>query len=225
MNGGTIKIITSPDGINWTARTSANNNTYFGVCWSSELSLFTAVSSVSLNDASNNRIMTSPDGINWIARINSNNLNSVCWSPELGIFVACSTSQGLITSSLAGRPPTSYNIFDSSFNSIDSTGNWAIQQVLKSATYTTGTTTPSVLGTNLMYITNNPPTPTIITNFTNGSNGQMLTLIFNDGNTRLSASSLLRLSGGISFNASTNNTLTLINNGSSWLEISRSLNF
>jgi hypothetical protein len=121
------KIITSPDGINWTARTGANNNSYSGVCWSAELGLFVAVGYGS--DASNNRIMTSSNGINWTARTNSNSLLSVCWSPELGIFVASSISAGLETSSLRGRPPTSYNVFDSSFNNIDSSGNWTFNRI------------------------------------------------------------------------------------------------
>ena len=55
--------------------------------------------------------------------------NSVCWSPELGIFaaVANSGSDRVMTSSLKGRPPTSTNVFDSSFNRIDENGNWTFQ--------------------------------------------------------------------------------------------------
>jgi hypothetical protein len=34
-----------------------------------------------------------------------------------------------MTSSLKGRPPTSYNVFDSSFNSIDESGNWTMKQL------------------------------------------------------------------------------------------------
>jgi hypothetical protein len=58
---------------------------------------------------------------------------SVCWSPELGIFVALAQSgtvdQKVMTSSLKGRPPTSYNVFDSSFNSIDESGKWTFLEV------------------------------------------------------------------------------------------------
>jgi len=32
-------------------------------------------------------------------------------------------------SSLSGRPPTSYNVFDSSFNSIDQSGNWTVSKI------------------------------------------------------------------------------------------------
>jgi hypothetical protein len=34
-----------------------------------------------------------------------------------------------MTSSLKGRPPTSYNVFDSSFNSIDESGNWSFSNI------------------------------------------------------------------------------------------------
>jgi hypothetical protein len=58
-------------------------------------------------------------------------LNSICWSPELGIFtaVAISGNNKVITSSLKGRPPTSYNMFDNSFNSIDESGNWTFSNI------------------------------------------------------------------------------------------------
>jgi hypothetical protein len=51
---GTNLIVTSPDGINWTSRTTPNTNTHNGVCWSPELSLFVAVS----NSGTGNRVIT-----------------------------------------------------------------------------------------------------------------------------------------------------------------------
>jgi hypothetical protein len=167
-NNGTNRAMTSPDGINWTSQ-SIPTNELFGVCWSPELGIFVAVNSSGANRVSispdgvvwtsilaplnnwanvcwsaelglfvavanntSNNIMTSPDGIVWTIRTapNSNNLTNICWSPELGIFVAVAvagTSNKAITSSLSGRPPTSYNVFDSSFNNIDSSGNWTIK--------------------------------------------------------------------------------------------------
>ena len=70
--------MTSPDGINWTARTSAADNSWRGVCWASELSLFVAVAYTGTGD----RVMTSPDGINWTARASAadNGWQSVCWA-------------------------------------------------------------------------------------------------------------------------------------------------
>jgi hypothetical protein len=57
--------------------------------------------------------------------------NSVCWSPELGIAAAVANSGAdrVMTSSLKGRPPTSYNIFDNSFNSINESGTWTIRDL------------------------------------------------------------------------------------------------
>ena len=127
-NSGT-GVMTSPTGINqWTSRTAAGTNGWTSVCWSAELGLFVAVSF----SGTGNRVMTSPNGITWSLRTSAadNSWVSVCWSAELGIFVAISTSgtgDRVMTSSLAGRPPTSYNVFDSSFNNIDSIGNWTLK--------------------------------------------------------------------------------------------------
>jgi hypothetical protein len=87
--------------------------------------------------------MTSHNGINWITRTAPTSGGSgVCWSPELGIFAAVAWSGGnrVLTSSLKGRPPTSYNVFDSSFNSIDETGKWTFLNVAISGTMTAGST-------------------------------------------------------------------------------------
>ena len=83
---GANQVMTSPDGITWTTRSSASNY-WLSVCWSPELSLFVVVAS-----SGTNRVMTSPDGINWTARSESeaNAWTSVCWSPELSLFVAVS---------------------------------------------------------------------------------------------------------------------------------------
>ena len=126
---GTNRVTTSPDGINWTLRTAAQANSWISVCWSPELELFVAVG----YDGTNN-VMTSPNGITWTSRLAAelNTWYSVCWSPELGIFAAVSGngSNRVMTSSLKGRPPTSYNVFDSTFNSIDETGKWTFQNIL-----------------------------------------------------------------------------------------------
>ena len=65
--GGTVgtRVMTSPDGINWTSRTEATGTkTWVSVCWSPALGLFCAVASNSATDS----VMTSPDGINWTFR-------------------------------------------------------------------------------------------------------------------------------------------------------------
>ena len=80
-------IGTVPDGAGtWTARTSAADNGWFSVCWSSELSLFCAVST----SGTGNRVMTSPDGITWTPRTSAadNQWYEISWSPELSLFCA-----------------------------------------------------------------------------------------------------------------------------------------
>ena len=54
--------MTSPDGINWTIRSSATDNNWFGITYGN--GLFVAVS----YSGTGNRVMTSPDGINWTIR-------------------------------------------------------------------------------------------------------------------------------------------------------------
>jgi hypothetical protein len=78
--------MTSPDGISWTARSSAADNAWHSVCWSKEVGLFVAVAYT----GTGNRVMTSPDGISWTARSSAadNGWLSVCWSKEVGLFVA-----------------------------------------------------------------------------------------------------------------------------------------
>jgi len=77
--------------------------------------------------------MTSNDGINWTSRLAPITIagRSICWSPELGIFAVVSayTTNKVMTSSLKGRPPTSYNVFDSSFNRIDENGTWDFSNI------------------------------------------------------------------------------------------------
>ncbi len=92
------RVITSPDGINWTLRTGVTN-TWTSVCWSPELLLFVAVGNT--NNTTN--IMYSYDGINWTARnsiigsASSMTFTSVCWSSELYLFAAVSSDRVIIS--------------------------------------------------------------------------------------------------------------------------------
>jgi hypothetical protein len=135
--GGLIVTISS-DGINWTSinlTSDAITNDWWGVCWSPQLEIFVAVGQPG---RVGQKVMISPDGINWTGRSSSNNAfiwKCVCWSPELGIFVAgggdgsTPGTNNIMTSSLKGRPPTSYNVFDSSFNRINENGIWDFSNI------------------------------------------------------------------------------------------------
>jgi hypothetical protein len=87
-DAGTSSVMTSPNGINWTARTVPEDNTWKSVTWSPELNLFVVVAG-----SGTNRVMTSPDGTNWTARAaaEANTWVSLAWSPQLGTFLAISS--------------------------------------------------------------------------------------------------------------------------------------
>jgi hypothetical protein len=138
---GINRVMTSNNGINWNLRSAAETNNWINVCWSPQLELFVAIS-----DNGVNKVMSSPDGINWTSRTAAaaHDWYGICWSPELGIFVSVGNGTiRVMTSSLKGCPPTSYNVFDSSFNSIDETGKWTFQNMAVSTLNVTGTFTNS----------------------------------------------------------------------------------
>ena len=126
--GTSTHVMTSPDGINWTMRsTGVANISWFSVAWSPEESKFVAVASA----CSNFCAMTSSDGITWDAThttspAGNNNYRSVVWSsttvdPDTGLtglFVASSgagTSNRVMTShdgvTWAGRATASNQFF------------------------------------------------------------------------------------------------------------------
>jgi hypothetical protein len=89
---GRHQVMTSPDGLTWTARSASNNNYWADVCWSPSLKLFVAVS-YNVNASPTGvagRVMTSPDGITWTSRTAAaeKHWTSIVWSEELQIFVA-----------------------------------------------------------------------------------------------------------------------------------------
>ena len=55
FTGSGNRVMTSPDGITWTARTSAADNLWNGITWSPELGMFCAVAI----SGTGNRAMTS----------------------------------------------------------------------------------------------------------------------------------------------------------------------
>ena len=111
-SGSGNRVMTSPDGINWTIRTSAANNEWRGVCFGD--GLFVAVATT----GSGNRVMTSPDGINWTIRTSAADLEwrSVCYGE--GLFVAVASS------GTGNRVMTSPNGIDWTIRSSAADNNW-----------------------------------------------------------------------------------------------------
>lgn len=100
-------IVTSPDGVTWTARTSGTSYNLVGVCWAAGLGLFVACG----NDSGgfNAEIRTSPDGITWTQRYAAANppaLNGVATNAAGTTVIAFGTA-GLILSSTNGTSWTS----------------------------------------------------------------------------------------------------------------------
>jgi hypothetical protein len=132
----TYKVMTSKDGINWSVTTDGvTGDGWVSITWCPQIRLFIVVSW-------GQNIMTSSDGNKWnvVIIIDGRYTWTGCWSPELGIFIVVSERITYI-SSLKGRPPTSYNVFDSSFNSIDETGKWNFQNMNVTTLSVTGTST------------------------------------------------------------------------------------
>ena len=125
------------NGVIWTRSSAAG--VIRSVCWSPELKIF-----VYIEDHINKRIGYSFNGNDWtvITYTTSTQATCICWSSELGIFVGLKGSS-VMTSSLKWRPPTSYNVFDSSFNRIDETGKWDFSNIAVTTLNVTGTFTNS----------------------------------------------------------------------------------
>jgi hypothetical protein len=86
--------MTSPDGINWTSRTSAADNAWTSVAYGN--GLWVAVSSSGIG----NRVMTSPDGITWTSRTSAadNDWRSVSYGNGLWVAVSAGSGDMVMTS-------------------------------------------------------------------------------------------------------------------------------
>lgn len=90
--GDSTQLSTSPDGINWTARTGAQTQNDWGIIvWSTELEVFCAVPGINNNPIGTIAAQTSDDGINWTLGNNFpafDSLTGLAWSPQLSLFCA-----------------------------------------------------------------------------------------------------------------------------------------
>jgi IPT/TIG domain-containing protein len=91
-------IITSPDGVTWTARSSHTHHTLAAVAWCATMAQFVAVGGSGV-------IITSPDGINWTTQISGTTgfLNGVgCSGSLIAVGEGDTTTGGEILSSPDG---------------------------------------------------------------------------------------------------------------------------
>jgi len=85
-------------------------------------------------------IATSSDGITWNESELTGDLSGSCWSSELGTFVIVGYSNVVYSTSLKERKPTSDNVFNSEFNSIDEEGDWTLKSLTTTGNATIGGT-------------------------------------------------------------------------------------
>ncbi len=91
--GSGNRVMTSPDGINWTGRTEAASIGWTGVTYGN--GLFVAVAS----SGTGNRVMTSPDGITWTSRASAADSSWISVAYGNGKFVAVGQTGAVMTSS------------------------------------------------------------------------------------------------------------------------------
>jgi len=149
--------MTSSDGFNWTDR-SITDRSWETIRWSGDIGIFLAV-------AKDGYIATSSDGFVWTESELTGELRGCCWSSELGTFVVVGHSNVVYSTSLKERKPTSENVFNSEFNSIDDEGN----RTLKSLTTTGNATIGGTLSVSGSLSNPNQPCFKVITSRTNTS--------------------------------------------------------
>jgi len=89
--------------------------------------------------------------------------------------------------------------------------------------FSNGDATPSVSGDYTVFYTNNSVSTTI-TNFDNGTNGQIIYVGFNDSNTTIAKSATIYPQGGVDFSPSAYDMVVFARLGGIWREVSRSIN-
>lgn len=84
-SGGSKRIMTSPDGVTWTAQDGGESNSWQSITWGN--GLFVTVSDSGVVP----RVMTSPDGVNWTKQTHpssSLSWSGITWSEARQLFVA-----------------------------------------------------------------------------------------------------------------------------------------
>jgi len=84
--GEQYRVMTSPDGDDWTTRAVDIDNGWKDICWSPTRKLFVAIA----ESGTDERAMTSSDGVEWEIHTvpDSHQWQSICWSYEFSSFIA-----------------------------------------------------------------------------------------------------------------------------------------
>ena len=254
--GTSIRI--SPDGINWTSKTSSppitSSMSEGGIAWSPELGIFCGVGGgqIVISSDGNNwtryttavslpfrnlsyspqlrmflggtgaSISYSYNGINWFTKnIGGNGFKSSAWSPELGYFLVSGDRFYAARSYFAGRPPTSFNVFDSSFNNINQLGLWNFQSFGRGIPVRKTTDFTVQPGENWI-ICNGAATITVTLPAAASWTGEEIMIKTIQAQLVNSASSnIVPLAGGAAGTAILTNTIgkwaTLVSDGTNWL--------
>ncbi len=136
------RVMTSPDGITWTARTSTADNLWSSVTYGN--GVFVAVSS---DAAGGSQVMTSPDGIAWTARTAAaaNAWRSVIYANNLFVAVSSDGTNRVMTSP-NGITWTSRAAIADSWQSVTYGNNLFVAVAVPNGSSTDGVmTSPTVL--------------------------------------------------------------------------------
>lgn len=100
---GNDKVMTSPDGINWTLRTLPVSGYWYSICWSPERSMFVMAGG---NEGIDNLILMSPNGIDWTYTAGPPNIafSAMVWAAELDLFVVVGQYYGAVRGYAATSP-------------------------------------------------------------------------------------------------------------------------
>jgi len=159
------RVMTSSDGCNWTDR-SITDRSWETIRWSGDLGIFLAV-------AKDGYIATSSGWITWNESELTGDLRGCCWSSELGAFVIVGYSNVVYSTSLKERKPTSDNVFNSEFNSIDEEGNWTLKSLTTAGNVDVGGDV-SITGTQINFNSDS-----FISNTAGGTSGNHLIIFIN----------------------------------------------
>ncbi|MFH1320319.1 MAG: hypothetical protein ABII90_06685, partial [Bacteroidota bacterium] len=159
-------------------------------------------------DPTNYALRVTPTSGTPVVYLNGDILNSYIYYPSPGKWEQSGVTVLNYSAELNNMP-----LFGSSTGAITTYLSRGVTEI----TTTDGDTTPSVAGYNYLLVTNSGATT--ITNFDDAIKGQMITLIFTDGNTTITDGANIKLSAA--FTSSADDAMTLLFSSQGWVELSR----